>query len=102
LRAAFRGCGFALIHSGGDQRYDLLRFVCLRRGIPYAFKDVALAIDVGGTQIRPAEIDGANQITFCGETTVHALRFSSAKHIETNRGNQYSAFDNVLRPTFDI
>src|SRR6267143_1194860 len=33
---------------------------------------------------------------------VHALRFSSSEHVETDRGDQYSALDHVLSPTFNI
>lgn len=57
-------------------------------------------VDIGSAQIRAAEIDCADQLVL--GAVIHALCFSSPEHIETDRGDQYSAFDHVLGPALNI
>ena len=101
LRAPVQAFRLALAYGGDDRGYDVFGFVCCGRSSVEALINFTIAIYVRRAQIRAAKIDGANQI---GTARIlhHALRFSAAEHVESNRGHQHAPFDYVLRPALDI
>lgn len=101
LRSAFQGCCFTFADRRGDALYHFLGRSSFLGRVSNPFVNLTGVINIRSTQIRAAEVNGANQVV-CFGTIAQGLRSSSPEHIEAHRCNQHSAFDHILRPAFDI